>query len=217
MVHGRHWGCEVKTALIFACHSAPPGLQPEMGRGRQLCRQFPCDAGSMVGQGCAGQSGVQSQGAGLGWEPRGVSCVGRRKAEPPYRSSHCVLRLWEMGRGGPGQRIWFQSPYLQCPLERGEIPAGSLGGGRGGCVCVFPAVPSVIPHERESPSLLHPCCLVAAAPGPKSPAAPSLMDHHGNGGAAPQASGQRGSGVCGEGFRSLEAAEQGLGCWKTRG
>lgn len=169
--------------------------------------------------GCAGQSRVQSWGSGLGWEPRGVSCVGRRrKAEPPHRSSRFILRPWEMGRGGPGQRIRFQSPCLQCLPEQGEILAGSWGGGWGGCVCVFPAVPSVIPHERESPALLHPHCLVAALPGPKSPAAPSLMDHHGNGGAAPQASREcLGSGVCEAGVQILEAAEQGLGCWKTTG
>lgn len=108
----------------------------------------------MVGLGHAEQSRVQSWASELGWEPRGVSCVGRRrKAEPPHHSSRCVLCLWEMGRGGPRQRIRFQSPCLQYPPEWGEMPAGSWGGGwGGGCVCVFPAVPSVIPHERESPA-----------------------------------------------------------------
>ena len=71
---------------------------------------------------------------------------------------------------------------------------------------MFPAVPSVIPDERESPALLHPCCLVAALPGPKSPAAPSLMDHHGNGGAAPRP-------AEGEG---LESMGQGSGLWRLQ-
>lgn len=71
--------------------------------------------------------------------------------------------------------------------------------------------PSVISQERESPALQHPHCLLAPLPGPKSPAAPSLMDHHRNGGAAPHASGERGSEVCGAEIWTLDAAEQELG------
>lgn len=75
---------------------------------------------------------------------------------------------------------------------------------------MFPAVPSVILHEREPSALLHPHCQVAVLPDPKSPATPSLMDHHGNRGAAPQTSRGKGSGVCGAEVQTLEAAEQGL-------
>ena len=93
MVCGRHWGCGVKTTPIFTRPSAPSGLQPAMGQGRQLRHQFPCSAGSVVGLGRAGQSGVQKWGFGLGCEPRGLSCVGRRRrVEPPQPSSHCILR-----------------------------------------------------------------------------------------------------------------------------
>lgn len=76
---------------------------------------------------------------------------------------------------------------------------------------MFPAVPSVILYEREPSALLHPHCQVTVLPDPKSPATPSLMDHHGKRGAAPHSG--KGSGVCGAEVQTLEAAEQGLGCW----
>lgn len=166
---------------------------------------------------------MQSWDSGLGWEARGVSCMER--AEPPHHSSRCVLCPWEMGRGDHGQQIWFQSPCLQCLQVQGKIPASSWEGGWGGCVCVFPAVPCIILHERESPALLHPCCLLEAPPDPKSPVTPSLMDHHGNGGSSPPDSEQvwslwgrdQDSGGCRAGIRILEDHGMRLGALGTSG
>lgn len=62
-------------------------------------------------------------------------------------------------------------------------------------------LPCCIPIVRSQ------CCL-----DPKSPATPSLMNHHGNRGAAPQISRGKGSEVCETEVQTLEAAEQGLGC-----
>lgn len=119
----------------------------------------------------------------------------RRKVESPHCSSCCFFCLWEMERGSPRQKIQFQSPCLQCLPEWGKMALGE--GAVSVCSQLFP---SIISQERESPALQHRRCLLAAVPGPKSPAAPNLMDHHGNGGAAPHTSGERGSEVCGAGI-----------------
>lgn len=79
---------------------------------------------------------------------------------------------------------------------------------------MFPAVPNVILYEREPSALLHPHCQVTVLPDPKSPATPTQPDGSPwKKECCPQTSRGKGSGVCGAEVQTLEAAEQGLGCW----